>query len=114
MRVLGLVLPTLLFAVSASAEPVAVNDWLQLYRDAGRTACSPVGVGPPYRARWIGCGPGKTLRNGASNPAWPDDPTDGAQPGVHYPMPASVPFTLAGRVQPVVGNRIFVGDIDGQ
>ena len=90
------------------------GDWLQLAHDPGRTACALKGVAPPYRARWIWCGPDKTLRNRAADPAWPDDLAVGTQPGVNYPMPERVPFTFAGRAQPVAaGGRVFIGDMDG-
>jgi putative pyrroloquinoline-quinone binding quinoprotein len=115
MRTLALAAILATLTAIASPQQAVVSDWPQLCRDAGRTACSPVGVAPPYRARWIWCGPGKTLRNRASDPAWPDDLADGTHPGVNYPMPARAPFTFAGRVQPVVaGNRVFIGDMDGR
>src|SRR5262249_12723082 len=39
----------------------------------------------------------------------------GTQPGVNYPLPERVPFTFAGRVQPVVaGGRVYIGDMDGR
>jgi hypothetical protein len=102
-------------ATICTAQSVGQNDWPQLNRDAGRTACSPTGIAPPFRARWIWCGPDQTLRNKASNPAWPDDLAPANQNGADYPMPARVPFTLAGRVQPIVANgKVYVGDMDGR
>jgi outer membrane protein assembly factor BamB len=91
------------------------NDWPQLAREPGRMAHAPRGVPPPYRARWIWCGPEKTLRNKAANAAWPDDLALGTKAGVDYPMPERVPFTLAGRAQPVVaGGKVYIGDLDGK
>jgi len=89
------------------------SDWPQLAHDAARTAHAERGVPPPYQARWIWCGPEKTLRNHAANEVWPDDLR--AKPGADCPMPEKVSFTLAGRAQPVVSNgRVFVGDMDGR
>src|SRR5262249_8525974 len=93
---------------------VVEDDWPQLARNPQRTAVSPSGVPPPYQGRWIWCGPDKTLRNTAANPAWPDDLASGTNRGVNYPLPERVPFTIAGRAQPVVsGGRVFIGDMDG-
>lgn len=98
------------FSVAHGSEA----DWPQLARDAARSASAPNGVAPPYRARWIWCGPDKTLRNKAAQPGWPDDLASGKTPGVNYPMPERVPFTIAGRAQPVVSDsRVFIGDMDG-
>ncbi|HEY2952491.1 MAG TPA: PQQ-binding-like beta-propeller repeat protein [Verrucomicrobiae bacterium] len=98
-----------------SASTISDGDWPQLAREPGRTAHAPRGVTAPYRARWIWCGPDRTLRNKAANAAWPDDLAIGTKAGVDFPMPDRVPFTLAGRAQPVVaGNRVFIGDIDGK
>jgi hypothetical protein len=89
--------------------------WPQLGRDPARTAHAPGGVPPPYRARWIWCGPQRTLRNKAANAAWPDNLALGTKGGVDYPMPEKVPFTFAGRAQPVVAEgNVFIGDIDGK
>ena len=97
-----------------SAQAAEDNDWPQLAHDSGRTAFARDGVAPPYQARWIWCGPAKTLRNKAANPAWPDDLANGTKPGANYPMPERVPFTFAGRAQPVTaGGRVFIGDMDG-
>ncbi len=106
----------LLFLLSVIHGRTAEDgDWPQLAHDAGRTASARLGVAPPYRARWIWCGPPKTLRNKAANPAWPDDLAIGTRPGVDYPMPDRVPFTFAGRAQPVTANgRVFIGDMDGR
>lgn len=98
-----------------SAPTIGDADWPQLARDSARTAHAPRGVPPPYRARWIWCGPEKTLRNKAANSAWPDDLALGTNAGVDYPMPEKVPFTLAGRAQPVVADgKVFIGDMDGK
>jgi hypothetical protein len=94
---------------------LADQDWPQLAREPGRTAHASQGVPPPYRARWIWCGPERTLRNKAANAAWLDDLALGTKGGVDYPMPEKVPFTLAGRAQPVVaGGKVFIGDMDGR
>jgi hypothetical protein len=97
------------------AQPGPDRDWPQLCRDAGRTARAAAGVPPPYRARWIWCGPERTLRNKAADPAWTDDLAVGTRPGINYPLPERVPFTFAGRVQPVVASgRVYLGDMDGR
>jgi hypothetical protein len=91
------------------------GDWPQLACDPGRTAHAAEGVPPPYRALWLWCGPETVLRNKAANPAWPDDLPLGTRAGANYPMPARVPFTFAGRAQPVVADgRVFIGDMDGR
>ncbi|PYJ02769.1 MAG: hypothetical protein DME25_15265, partial [Verrucomicrobia bacterium] len=97
------------------ASTVSDVDWPQLARESGRAAYAPHGVSPPYQARWIWCGPERTLRNKAANAAWPDDLPVGTKGGVDYPMPDKVSFTLAGRAQPVVaGGKVFIGDLDGK
>jgi hypothetical protein len=97
-----------------SSSAISEGDWPQLAREPSRTAHALRGVPPPYRARWIWCGPERTLRNKAANAAWPDDLAIGTKSGPDYPMPVKVPFTLAGRAQPVVADgRVFIGDIDG-
>jgi hypothetical protein len=54
------------------------------------------------------------LRNRAADPAWPDDLVLGTNRGVNYPLPERVPFTFAGRAQPVVSEgKVFMGDMDG-
>jgi PQQ-like domain len=104
----------LLALTALSSAQAAESDWPQLARDSQRTAGAPNGVPPPYRARWIWCGPDKTLRNKAATAGWPDDLALGTNPGVKYPLPERVPFTFAGRAQPVtVGGRVFIGDMDG-
>src|SRR5436309_13008670 len=95
----------LCFALGAGAEEA---DWPQLAHDAARTAHAPNGVAPPYRARWIWCGPDRALRNQESNPAWPDHLDTGADRGANYPMPERVSFTFSGRSQPVLaGVSVF-------
>ncbi len=99
--------------ISAPVSPD--SDWPQLAREANRTAHASLGVAPPYRARWIWCGPSLTLRNKFANPTWRDDLGVRLQPGADYPLPEKVPFTLAGRAQPVVAaGRVFLGDMDGR
>jgi hypothetical protein len=101
------------FGLCASA--IGDSDWPQFARDSSRTAHAQRGVPPPYRARWIWCGPQQTLRNKAANAAWPDDLALGTKGGVDYPMPDTVPFTFAGRAQPVVADgKVFIGDLDGK
>jgi hypothetical protein len=91
------------------------GDWPQLARSPQRTASAPQGVAPPYRARWIWCGRDQVLRNKAAQPDWPDDLQGGTETGENYPMPERVPFTFAGRAQPVTaGGRVFIGDMDGK
>jgi hypothetical protein len=102
----------LLTLVTGSATDA---DWPQLAHDSHRTGRASNGVPPPYRARWIWCGPEKTLRNKAAHPGWSDDLGSGTASGRNYPTPDHVPFTLAGRAQPVVANgRVFIGDMDGK
>jgi hypothetical protein len=102
-------------AQAASARALLAQDWLQLGANAARTNYVPQAVSPPYRARWIWCGPGQTLRNKAAHPQWPDDLRLGHGKGADYPLPAAVPFTFAGRMQPVTsGTRAFVADMDGK
>jgi hypothetical protein len=101
--------------LTVSVVNAADSDWPQLARDPQRTAAAPRGVPPPYRARWIWCGPDKVLRNKAANPGWPEDLSPGGQAGADYPMPDHVPFTFAGRAQPVVADgKVFIGDMDGR
>jgi hypothetical protein len=110
-----LLLLSLSLASGFSASTISDSDWPQLAREPGRTAHAPSGVPPPYRARWIWCGPDRTLRNKAAKSAWPDDLAVGTKPGVDYPMPDKVPFTFSGRAQPVVaGGKVFIGDLDGK
>jgi hypothetical protein len=104
-----------LAALVAPARTLHAQDWLQLGANAARTNYASAAVSPPYRARWIWCGPDRTLRNKAANPQWPDDLRLGHGKGADYPLPAAVPFTFAGRVQPVVaGTTVFVADMDGK
>ena len=100
----------LLLALSAAAASAA--DWPQLQRDAQRTGRTADSVAPPYRARWIWLGPTQTLRNRDSVAGWPDDLT--TRSGYSYPVPASVNFTIAESVQPILAsNRVYVGTMDG-
>ncbi|MBI3858133.1 MAG: PQQ-like beta-propeller repeat protein [Planctomycetes bacterium] len=96
----------------AAAGAAGADDWPQLQHDAGRTGRTLDSIAPPFRARWIWMGPATTLRNKDSQAGWPDDLT--ARGGYSYPVPASVPFTIADSVQPVLSaGRVFVGTIDG-
>ncbi len=100
---------TLLIAAASSSLAV---DWPQLQQNAQRTGRTTDSVAPPYRARWIWCGPTLTLRNKDSVAGWPDDLT--SRSGYSYPIPASVSFTIAESVQPVLAaNRLFLGTMDG-
>ncbi len=96
-----------------SAVPItATNDWPQFQHDAARTGRSEASVAPPYRARWIWVGPQQTLRNQESEPGWTDDLT--TRDGYSYPIPDTVPFTIAESVQPIVkGNRLYFATMDG-
>src|SRR3954464_15931484 len=108
------VLCLLSIARGCCALAQGVGDWRQLAHGPDRSGHAPNGVAPPYRARWIRCGPSLTLRNRAANPAWSDDLGVRTQPGPDYPLPDKVSFTIAGRAQPVVaGGRVFIGDMDG-
>src|SRR3954454_5678293 len=106
----------LLSSTPGFCAPVPANgDWPQLAHGPDRSGHAPNGVAPPYRARWIWCGPSLTLRNRAANPAWSDDLGLRTQPGPDYPLPDKVSFTIAGRAQPVVaGGRVFISDMDGR
>jgi len=97
-----------LIGVCFGLAPGLAGDWPQLQRDAARTGCCAEEVAPPYRARWLWFGPAGTLRNQLSRPGahgWTNDLIAG--PGRSYPLPARVPFTLAGMMQPIV-HRGFV------
>ena len=101
----------------AGALPTtSAADWPQLQRDAGRTGRSVDEVAPPYRARWLWFGDAGTLRNSASkhsDASWTNDLTTGV--GKSYPLPASVPFTLAGMMQPIVHRAlVFVASQEGK
>ena len=90
------------------------SDWPQLQRDAARTGRSPEEVAPPYRARWLWFGNAGTLRNRESKPNdshWTNDLTTGV--GKSYPLPASVPLTLAGMMQPIVLPWPGAGGVTG-
>ena len=109
-----LVLATL--CLTAPALELHASDWPQLQHDAARTGRSPDEVAPPYRARWLWFGPAGTLRNRLSKPAnadWKDDLVPGI--GRSYPVPPSVPFTLAGLMQPIVHRGfVFVASQEGK
>lgn len=73
-------------------------------------------MAPPYRARWLWFGRAGTLRNRESKPnapKWTNDLTSGV--GKSYPLPSSVPFTLAGMVQPIVHRGlVLVASLEGK
>jgi hypothetical protein len=94
------------------AAPAVADDWPQLQHDGARTGRTADSVAPPFRARWIWMGPSVTLRNKDSQAGWTDDLT--ARSGFSYAVPASVSFTIADSVQPVLSaGRLFVGTLDG-
>jgi PQQ-like domain len=102
----------LVLAFAISAGGVCATDWPQLQGNSLRTGRTADSVAPPYRARWIWCGPSLTLRNHDSQAGWTDDLR--AREGYSYPMPRTVDFTLANSVQPIVaGGRAFVGSLEG-
>jgi hypothetical protein len=87
-------------------------DWPQLQSNPARSGRTEDSVAPPYRARWIWCGPALTLRNQNSEPGWTNDLR--AREGYSYPMPRSVGFTLANSAQPIVlSNRVFIASLEG-
>ena len=87
-------------------------DWPQHQAQPTRSGTTHDSVTPPYRARWIWCGPGLTLRNRDSETGWTNDLR--AREGYSYPMPRSVGFSLANSAQPiVVSNRVFIGSLEG-
>lgn len=99
---LGAVLLALLLG-TVLAGGASADDWPQLQKDAARNGRTLDSVAPPYRARWIWLGPNQTLYNSAGLTSFPN--------GL---MPASVNFTIAESVQPVIKNgRVFVGTLDG-
>ena len=104
----------LLALLTVAATPA--SDWPQLQHDAARTGRSADEVAPPYRARWLWFGNAGTLRNRLSKPKdsnWTNDLTTGV--GKSYPLPASVPFTLAGMMQPIVhSGLVFVASQEGK
>ena len=88
-------------------------DWPQFQKDASHTGHTNASVAPPFRARWIWAGPGKTLRNMESEPGWTDDLT--SRDGYTFPIPDTVHFTIAESVQPVIkGNRLYFCTMEGQ
>jgi hypothetical protein len=102
--------------LSPLAPGLGASDWPQLQHDAAHTGRTTDEVAPPYRARWLWFGSTGTLRNRLSKPAdadWKDDLT--SRIGRSYPIPASVPFTLAGMMQPIVHRGfIFVASQEGK
>lgn len=94
---------------------VGASDWAQLQHDAARTGRGDEEVAPPYRARWLWFGSAGTLRNRLSkpdSPDWTDDLVSGV--GKSYRMPAAVPMTFAGTMQPVVWKgKVFVASQEG-
>lgn len=106
----------LVLLVQLAAYNISAADWPQLQNDASRTGRSAEEVSPPYRARWQWFGEAGTLRNRASkpnDPHWTNDLTSGV--GKSYPLPASVPFTLAGMMQPIVyRGLVFVASQEGK
>ncbi len=92
--------------------PVVSQDWPQFQKDAARSGRTTSSVAPPFRARWIWAGPGRTLRNKESRPGWHDDLT--TRDGYSFPIPDTVGFTIAGSVQPVVkGGRLYFCTMEG-
>ena len=92
--------------------PARAADWPQLQANAMRTGRTADSVAPPYRARWIWCGPNLTLRNRDSVEGWTNDLR--AREGYSYPMPRTVDFTLANSAQPIVADRrVFIGSLEG-
>ena len=102
--------------LTAIAHAVVASDWPQLQHDAAHTGRSADEVSPPYRARWLWFGSAGSLRNRLSKPgnaAWTNDLTSGI--GRSYPLPTTVPFTLAGMMQPIVHRGlVFVASQEGK
>jgi hypothetical protein len=100
----------------AAAHRLMASDWPQLQHDAFRTGRGGDEVAPPYRARWLWFGTAGTLRNRLSKPSdaeWEHDLASGV--GRSYALPASVPFTLAGMMQPIVHRGlVFVASQEGK
>ncbi len=100
----------ILFAVTHGLLPAA--DWPQLQRDAARAGYTAETVAPPYRARWIWCGPESIARNRDSVTNWPDDLR--SRGGYSLPLPATSSVTLAESVQPILaGGRVFAATQEG-
>lgn len=106
----------LLLSLCLTAPRLCASDWPQLQHDAARTGRSADEVAPPYRARWLWFGTAGTLRNRLSKPGdedWKHDLSTGI--GQSYPVPESVPFTLAGMMQPIVHRGlVFVASQEGK
>ena len=101
-----------LFWLLFSAASCRAADWPQFQGDAQRTGRTADSVAPPYRARWIWCGPLLTLNNQDSVPGWPHDLR--SRDGYSLPLPKSVDFTLANSTQPIVAaGRVFIGSLEG-
>jgi outer membrane protein assembly factor BamB len=103
-------------ATAPAATPTAsaaATDWPQLQAGPARLGRTPDSVAPPYRARWIWCGPQRTIRNKDSEAAWKDDlePREGNT----YAIPIRANLTIAESVQPVLAaGRLFVGTMEGK
>jgi hypothetical protein len=91
-------------------------DWTQLQSSSDRLGRTGDQVAPGFRPRWLWLGPTNTIKNKASNAAW-TGPTLAMHDviGTKTTLPASVSFTLASFVQPVIaGGKVFVADQDGK
>lgn len=89
------------------------QDWPQFQQNSQRQGRVETGPKGPYRARWIWLGPDTTLRNKAANPQWKDDLT--GRDGYSYPMPKTVPMTIAEGMQPIHKEGVlYILDQEGQ
>lgn len=106
------------FMACCTGTAVYSADWPQLQCTMQKTGRTTDSVLPPYRARWIWFGSTYTVRNRLSVATWTVNaynlPSETIIGNV-APLPATVPFTFSGTMQPVVAaGMVFVGDMDGK
>src|SRR5882724_8395878 len=101
MRKRILLLAILLLSIDAANA----QDWPQFQQNSQRNGRLETGPKGPYRARWIWCGPETVLRNKECKPDWKDDLTGRNE--YSYPLPKTVPMTLAEGMQPIHTNGVL-------
>ncbi|MBK7222361.1 MAG: PQQ-like beta-propeller repeat protein [Saprospiraceae bacterium] len=87
--------------------------WPQFQQNAERHGRVENGIEPPFRVRWIWTGKDHVLRNQNSIADWSDDLD--SRPGYDLPIRDSVDHTLAGTIQPVIGNngKVYFATMEG-